>query len=303
MKTLKKCISLILLASLLLLACSCNEADTDSTESDTDIKATEKPTETPTDKPTEAPTEKPTEKDSEMKTEKPTDKEKEPISLKIGSYNIANGRNVDHDLSILGKDIKDQGLDIVGLQEVDQYVNRSGSQNTMKKLSSSSGLEYYAFFKAINHDGGEYGIGILSRYPIVSSKTTKLYSGSEEQRVLGHAVIDVDGTEINFFVTHMSYESESLWDKQFEEISVILKECGDYILTGDFNVTNFVPFYNELEGAEIVNYGDDALPTFEDGTTIDNIIYSEEFWSFGEPSNLPNGHSDHYMLFATADRQ
>jgi hypothetical protein len=119
--------------------------------------------------------------------------------------------------------------------------------------------------------------------------------------VLGHAVIDICGKQINFFVTHMSYESQTLWDKQFEEISVILKESSDYILTGDFNVTNFLPFYNDLDGAEIVNYGSDALPTFEDGTTIDNIIYSKDFWSFGEPSNLPNGHSDHYLLFATAE--
>jgi endonuclease/exonuclease/phosphatase family metal-dependent hydrolase len=192
-------------------------------------------------------------------------------------------------------------LDIVGLQEVDQFVNRSGKQDTMKILSESSGLEYYAFFKAINHDGGEYGLGILSRYPIVSSKTTKLYSGSEEQRVLGQAVIDVCGKHINFFVTHMSYESQTLWDKQFEEIAPILEESIDYILTGDFNVTNFIPFYNDLDGAEIVNYGSGALPTFEDGTTIDNIIYSESFWSFEEPQTLPNGHSDHYLLFSTAE--
>ena len=192
-------------------------------------------------------------------------------------------------------------LDIVGLQEVDQFVNRSGKQDTLKILSEASGLEYYAFFKAINHDGGEYGLGILSRYPIVSSKTTKLYSGSEEQRVLGQAVIDVCGKHINFFVTHMSYESQTLWDKQFEEIAPILEESGDYILTGDFNVTNFIPFYNDLEGAEIVNYGSGAHPTFEDGTTIDNIIYSESFWSFGDPRTLPNGHSDHYLLFSTAE--
>jgi endonuclease/exonuclease/phosphatase family metal-dependent hydrolase len=280
-----------LLLSLLLLSCACNTADADATDSATDAKETETPT--------DAPTEKPTEKESEMNTEK----QEMPTSLKIGSYNIANGRNVDHDISILGKDIKDQGLDIVGLQEIDQYVNRSGSQNTMRKLSKASGLEYYVFFKAINLDGGEYGLGILSRYPIVSSEATKLYSGSEEQRVLGHAVIDVVGKEVNFFVTHMSYESQTLWDKQFEEISVILKECGGYILTGDFNVTNLLPFYNELDGAEIVNYGADALPTFEDGTTIDNIIYSKDFWSFEEPQTLPNGHSDHYLLFATAEWQ
>lgn len=224
-------------------------------------------------------------------------------SLRVGSYNIANGRNVSHDLALIGKDIKDMRLDVVGLQEVDQLVNRSGKQDTIKILAESSGLEYYAFFKAIDHDGGEYGLGILSRYPIISTETTKLYSGSEEQRVLGHAVIDLGDSQIDFFVTHMSYESQTLWDKQLKEICPILKESGDYILTGDFNVTNFVPFYDDLDGADIVNYGSDAHPTFEDGTTIDNIIYSSDFWSFGDPRTLPNGHSDHYLLFSDAERK
>ena len=193
-------------------------------------------------------------------------------------------------------------LDIVGLQEVDQFVNRSGKQDTMKILSETSGLEYYTFFKAINHDGGEYGLGILSRYPIVSTEKINLFSGSKEQRILGHAVIDIGETEIDFFVTHMSYESQTLWDRQLEEIVPVLKACDNFVLTGDFNTTNFVPFLNELDGAALLNSLGKDLPTFEDGTCIDNIIYSSDFWSFDYARTLPNGHSDHYLLFGIAEQ-
>ena len=49
-----------------------------------------------------------------------------PVTLNIGSYNIANGREVDHNMMKLAKDLAGKKLDIVGLQEVDQFCNRSG---------------------------------------------------------------------------------------------------------------------------------------------------------------------------------
>ena len=52
-----------------------------------------------------------------------------------------------------------------------QYKN----QDSIKILSESSGLPYYQFFKAIDLSGGEYGLGVLSRYPIVESESMQLY--------------------------------------------------------------------------------------------------------------------------------
>ncbi len=36
----------------------------------------------------------------------------------------------------------------------------------MKELSRLTRIPYYAFAKMRNYQGGEYGIGILSKYPI-----------------------------------------------------------------------------------------------------------------------------------------
>ena len=105
---------------------------------------------------------------SESESEPETDPPKSPITLNIGSYNIANGLNFKRITSI-GTDIKNQNLDIVGVQEVDQFVDRTGRVDSMKMLSDASGLPYYAFFKAIDLQGGEYGVGILSKYPIAET--------------------------------------------------------------------------------------------------------------------------------------
>ena len=283
--------SMLALSLLFSAFASCNSAES---------KPTDKPTDAPTDEPTEKPTEKPTAKPTEKPTEKVIELPKLPsgLELKIGSYNIANGREVGHDLTILGNDIKEQGLDIVGIQEIDQFANRSGNQDTIKILSESSGLEYYTFFRAIHHDGGEYGLGILSRYPIVSTNRKLLDSKGKEQRIFCKAVIDIDGEQINFFVTHLSYEDMTLNAEQTATVIKELREVeGNFILTGDFNTSNFSAY--ERAGFGVANSGENRVPTFDD-TVIDNIIYSKDLYEFSAPSNLPNGHSDHNMLFATA---
>ena len=257
-------------------------------------------TDAPTDAPTEQPTEEPTAKPTSKPTEKTIEKPNLPsgFELKIGSYNIANGRDVDHNLTVIGQDIKDQGLDIVGVQEVDQFTNRSGNQDTMKILSESSGLEYYTFFRAILHDGGEYGLGILSRYPILTTSRKLLDSAGHEQRIFCKAVIDVEGEEINFFVTHLSYEDDALNAAQTATVIKELRKVeGNFILTGDFNTSDFSAY--QRAGFGVANSGADIVPTFNN-STIDNIIYSTHTYEFSTPANLVNGHSDHNMLYATA---
>ena len=225
----------------------------------------------------------------------------EPVKLNIGSYNIAHGSAVNLKMEKLGEDIKDKKLDIVGVQEVDQFSSRSMNIDTMKELSESSGLEYYAFFKAIDLRGGEYGVGILSKYPILETEKTELYSGTEEQRVLGHAVIDVGGERLNFFVTHLSYESKALRDRQFATIAEKTAGLDNFVVTGDFNTSNFNE-YAPIKNMDMVNNSESSINTFPSPTpssSIDNIVFSKNNWSFGDPSVLPNGNSDHCMLYAT----
>ena len=290
----KRIVILLLALSLLLSFVSCNKESPEETEESEVLSDTEEKT--------EAPTEKKTEKKTEKATVKPIDRpaDKEPsgaFSLNIGSYNIANGREIGHDLTKLGEDIKNADLDVVGLQEVDQFVARSGDQDTMKILSESSGLPYYQFFKAIDHQGGEYGVGILSKYPILEYEHELLHSPDLEQRVLGHALIDVDGTQIDFFVTHLSYENAEVHAIQTEAVIEKISQYENFVLTGDFNTESFDSYAKA--GFGTVNNDKYSVKTYQD-QTIDNIIYAKDAWRFGIPIALANGHSDHNMLYATA---
>ena len=221
------------------------------------------------------------------------------MPLRIGSYNIKHGEDASYKMELLGKNITDKALDIVGLQEVDQKVTRSLRMDTMKLLSEATGYQHYAFFKAIPFQGGEYGIAILSKYPILETELYTLESGSNEQRVLGRAAIDVEGETIQFFVTHLSYESLELRQTQFAEVNEILKGFDNFILTGDFNTGDFEEF-RVLEGAAMVNDTAYSVPTFpKTMLSIDNIVYSTANWCFENPMNLTESYSDHYMLYAS----
>ncbi len=240
------------------------------------------------------------ESETEPETEPETEQPKDPITLKIGSYNIANGLNFKR-INSIGKDIKEQDLDIVGLQEVDQFVTRSGSVDSMKLLSESSGLPYYTFFKAIDLQGGEYGVAVLSKYPIVETNKTELESGGQEQRVLGHAVIDVDGILINFFVTHLSAESKALRPPQFATIAEVVAPLDNFIIAGDFNTEIFAD-YDVIKNADMINnaaYSVNTIPNPNPTISIDNIVFSKGNWTFEKPQVLPNGKSDHCLLYAT----
>ena len=294
-------ICLMIALILSLSSCLSPTLDPPPTEpTDTPINETPLVTEpiaTPTESETTA-TETP---DKSEETPEETEPEPEPFTLKIGSFNIANGSSVRHDMKYLGDDIKNTGLDIVGLQEVDQLVPRSKKQDTVKLISEYSGLPYYAFFKAIDLNGGEYGVAILSRYPIVETFYLKLYSGTQEQRVIGGAKIDVYGTIINFFSTHLSFESKSLRDKQYEQIASLVGDLDNFIITGDFNTADFNE-YAPIKNSDMVNNKKHSIYTFPatgPSSSIDNIVYSTGNWSFEKPSILQNKHSDHCMLYAT----
>lgn len=256
--------------------------------------------------PTGDPTVPVTPPEDEIKFDPAIDSDAEPIQLNIGTYNIANGRQVNHQMIKLAKDIVDQKLDIVGMQEVDQFCDRSGNMDTMKTMSELTGMPYYAFFKAINLAGngaggvGEYGVGVLSKYPILETERIELYS-TGETRVLGRTKIDVNGTAINFFTTHLEWSPDATRYKQLDQFNDIFPKYDNFVVVGDFNV-HTLSEYQRINYKGMVNTEEKPILTYSstDGDWyLDNIIYSPEDWTFGEGKTLPNGKSDHFMLYAT----
>lgn len=218
-------------------------------------------------------------------------------TLRVGTYNIKHGADASNDMTVLGEIIKKAGLDICGVQEVDKCTNRVNGLDQPAALAEAAGMKYYKFTKAINYQGGEYGTLILSKYPIESFKVTKLESGTKEGRAIGHAVINIDGLRVDFFNTHLSYESTDLRRGQFEQIAPMLAECNTYILTADFNTENFSEF-DVLNYGELVNCSTRRHITFPSSNkAIDNIVLSKDF-TVADTGTVKVSRSDHRMLWA-----
>ena len=221
------------------------------------------------------------------------------ISLRVGSYNIRHGELVDYDMSRLAADILACDLDIVGLQEVDKNTRRTGNKDLLRELAAACGYEYYAFFAAMDFNGGEYGVGIISKYPI-NSTDSKMLSviPDTEPRVVAHAVIEVNGVKVDFYNAHLSFESNEIRATQLAEVREFMGESRTAVLAGDFNVVKT----DEIDIAfpDHRRANNDNLPTFPVGREVIDEIVGTMYWSIKSCEVYDvGGNSDHGLLWAT----
>lgn len=158
-------------------------------------------------------------------------------SLHVLSYNIRHGVGMDEqlDLARTAKVITASGADIVCVQEVDQLCARSGKMDQAAELGRLCGMNY-TFGKAMDFDGGAYGLAVLSRWNIIDSKVHHL-PGSGEPRILLETIVDAPGGRLcvsNVHFTHLKNPGER--EQQARTVYAALI-AGDFptILAGDFN--------------------------------------------------------------------
>src|SRR5688500_13246576 len=111
--------------------------------------------------------------------------------------------------------------DIVLLQEVDRNTTRSGRVDQPATLARLTG-RHVAFGKSLDYQGGEYGIAILSRWPITSDTTLPLpidppqprSGGSYEPRAALRVTIAAPGGPLAVVNTHLDASGDDRWRRQ-----------------------------------------------------------------------------------------
>ena len=168
-----------------------------------------------------------------------------PLTLKILSYNIHHANPPSKsaegliDMESIAKVIRESGADLVGLQEIDVHTIRSGKElDQAKKLGEMTNM-YSHFVKGIDYQGGEYGIAILSKFPILRADSLRLPMkpgiGGEPRVMAVITVEPVKGQKINFATTHLELNKENR-ELQAAAISHYFENTkSPVILCGDFN--------------------------------------------------------------------
>jgi endonuclease/exonuclease/phosphatase family metal-dependent hydrolase len=167
------------------------------------------------------------------------------------SYNIHAGKDARQhpNLDRVAAVIDSLDADIVLLQEVDRGTERSGSVDQVAELERITGL-HGAFAKSLDFQGGDYGIAMLSRWPIEESETVPLPTDPHadrgvkmyEPRVAIHAVLSAPAGPLHVVGTHLGAESVSTFRDQ--EAQALLQHLREHVsaddplvVGGDFNST------------------------------------------------------------------
>ncbi|MDF9798730.1 endonuclease/exonuclease/phosphatase family metal-dependent hydrolase [Catalinimonas alkaloidigena] len=166
--------------------------------------------------------------------------------LRVMAYNVHHCNPPSEagkiDVKAVAETIRKQNPDLVALQEIDVMTGRSGEIDQAKMLAEQLEMNYY-FGKAIDHDGGAYGVAILSRFPISEEQThplpTQAGTGGEA-RVLATVEVRLpDNRTLRFGSTHLDAQKENtnrlLQIKKIGEL--ISDEELPIIIAGDLNAT------------------------------------------------------------------
>ncbi len=216
--------------------------------------------------------------------------------MRIATYNIQSadyGRSV----KAIQKEITDLGVKIIGIQEIDNMANRSGKVNILTDICGKN-FNYCEYAATMEFDGGHYGIGIASKYPMKLIKTVKHKTADLEPRVLMICEVNVDGQSLYVANTHLSYENAEIRKEQFQTIAEELKKYSPVVLFGDFNVSSFDE-YNVVP-LNKVNNENNRMNSFKGPiafTSIDNILYDDNVEVIETQLNESDS-SDHNLIWA-----
>ena len=187
--------------------------------------------------------------------------------LQIMSYNVRHCAGMDMvvDYDRTANVIVQQQPDVVALQELDSMTGRSGRHDQLGELASRTGY-HPVFGAAIEFNGGQYGVGILTREIPLSTKRIPL--PGDEPRVLLVAELE----DYVIACTHLDLDKV----QRLASVTLIVEEAQrwqkPFLLAGDWNDTPDSELLKVMTQHFTVLTGDEATyPADEPTECIDYV--------------------------------
>ena len=202
--------------------------------------------------------------------------------LRIGTFNLLHGIAMGPaptDPDLLRTAAVELGADVLGIQEVDRHQERSGSVDQTAEIADAVGAAHWRFVPVVHgtpgeergwhegvHDDGEntdgptYGIGMVSRLPVLSWRVKRFPAAPfaiplvvpgpnrprivripDEPRAALAAVVDGPRGPFTVMTAHLSFvpgynvrqlRAIARWAERFP---------GPVLLAGDFNLPGSLP--------------------------------------------------------------
>ncbi len=160
-------------------------------------------------------------------------------TLRILAYNTHHGEGMDGVLNLgrIAEVISAVEPDLVTLQEIDRQVERTGGVDQAGAYSALTGMEPL-FGDFMEYQGGEYGMALLSRLPILDWTNHRLPPGAEPRSALTARLrLPGTGREVVISGIHFYRTEEERLAQARSLMEALRDEEGIVILAGDFNST------------------------------------------------------------------
>ena len=169
--------------------------------------------------------------------------------LTIMTYNVHAGRDSEGVLNLerVAAVIDSADADIVLLQEIDRGTRRAEGADHLAQLERLTGM-HAAFAKSLDYQGGDYGIALLSRFPIAQAQTVQLVTdpppdragGVREPRVGLHATIETPAGPLHVLNTHVDAAAAPGFRRQeilllLAHVARTVPDTSHVVLGGDLN--------------------------------------------------------------------
>lgn len=160
--------------------------------------------------------------------------------ITVMTYNIHAGLGVDfvYSLDRIADLIRAERVDLIGLCEVEQKTQKVNFDDQAKLIADRLGF-YHAYGPIFARPTGFFCNALVSRYPILSHRVHQLPNPNRTQaRAALEAQVDVDGTIVTVFVTHLEVADSGSRVAQAEALADIASSTPTpRIIMGDFNAT------------------------------------------------------------------
>jgi len=158
-------------------------------------------------------------------------------TLRIAAYNVKHGLGMDGrvDLERVADVLRPLAADVITLQEIDRGVERTGGVDQAARLGALLGMRAF-FGDFMPYQGGEYGMAVLTRLPVLGVTNLRLPDGEEPRTALEVRVaLGARGDPVSVVGIHF-YRTPEERLAQADSVSAYFADADHpVVLAGDFN--------------------------------------------------------------------
>lgn len=177
------------------------------------------------------------------------------MEFTLVSYNIHSGIGTDgrFDLGRIVAVLQETGADVIALQEVGDYRNRTPTERHPEELAEALKL-HMAFGPNVVNNGRRYGNAVLSRLPILRSRNYDLSVPKREPRGALRCDLDLGGPQpLHIFCLHLGL---AMRERRRQEALLLSADIfrdsvrqSPVVVCGDFNYWGNGPVPSWVRGA------------------------------------------------------